>query len=279
MGCTTPAGERWDNNRGRNYSARHADLKVLTLNLHTYQEDNQDYKFSQIARAINELDIDLICLQEVGENWNGGQGDWNSNAAKIICERLDRHYHLHTDWAHLGFDRYRESVAILSRFPFRHHRKPLRLLEPGHLQHPRPQGCAGAGGRPLLRPGQRLLHPPELVERRFCPAVRHARRPGPMRSHSADIAATIICGDFNIKAGSEGYAHIVHTTDYEDQYLKQTDRKTFDRVFRKRKARLGRPPARRRPHRLYLGQARRPSKGHRRPPSFLGPRLRPCVRP
>ena len=106
VGCTTAAGERWDNNRGRNYSARHADLKVLTLNLHTYQESNQDYKFSQVARAINELDIDLICLQEVGENWNNGQGDWNSNAAKIICERLDRKYHLHTDWAHLGFDRY-----------------------------------------------------------------------------------------------------------------------------------------------------------------------------
>ncbi len=27
VGCTTAAGERWDNNRGQNYSARHADLK------------------------------------------------------------------------------------------------------------------------------------------------------------------------------------------------------------------------------------------------------------
>ena len=62
----------------------------------------------------------MICLQEVGENWNNGLGDWNSNAAKIICERLDHKYHLHADWAHLGFDRYREGVAILSRFPFRH---------------------------------------------------------------------------------------------------------------------------------------------------------------
>ena len=55
-------------------------------------------------------------------------------------------------------------------------------------------------------------------------------------SHSADIAATIICGDFNVKAGAEGYAHIIHTTDYEDQFLKQTDRKTFEGVFRKRTA-------------------------------------------
>lgn len=71
--------------------------------------------------AINELDIDLICLQEVAENWNNGDGDWNSNAARIICERLDRRYHLFADWAHLGFDHYREGVAILSNT-----RSPLR---------------------------------------------------------------------------------------------------------------------------------------------------------
>ena len=52
--------------------------------------------------------------------------------------------------------------------------------------------------------------------------------------HAGDVAGTIICGDFNIKAGSEGYAHIVQHWDYEDQFLKGTDRKLFDRVFRKR---------------------------------------------
>ena len=35
-------------------------------------------------------------------------------------------YHLHADWAHLGFERYREGVAILSRFPSSHGRS-LRL--------------------------------------------------------------------------------------------------------------------------------------------------------
>ena len=57
--------------------------------------------------------------------------------------------------------------------------------------------------------------------------------------HSADIAATIICGDFNVKAGAEGYAHVIHTTDYEDQFLKQTDRKTFERCFPQAHSQLG----------------------------------------
>ena len=118
IACETPTSTIWDNNFGQNYSARRQRLKILTLNLHYYQEENQDAKFSQIARAIDDLDIDIVCLQEVGENWNEGQGDWNSNAARIIRDRLRGHYHLHTDWSHLGFDRYREGIAVLSKYDF-----------------------------------------------------------------------------------------------------------------------------------------------------------------
>ena len=49
-------------------------LRVLILNLHCYQEDNQDHKLSQIARAINDCDVDVVCLQEVAELWNNGHG-------------------------------------------------------------------------------------------------------------------------------------------------------------------------------------------------------------
>ena len=118
IGCETPSRTIWDNNFGHNYVARHRRLKILTLNLHCYQEENQDAKFSQIARAIDDLDIDVVCLQEVGEQWGNGNGDWESNAAKIIRDRLRQHYYLHTDWSHLGFDRYREGIAVLSRYDF-----------------------------------------------------------------------------------------------------------------------------------------------------------------
>ncbi|MBI2875731.1 MAG: hypothetical protein HYY20_02490 [Candidatus Tectomicrobia bacterium] len=121
ISCDTSEGRIWDNNLGNNYRAYRERLKILTLNLHCYQERNQDEKFTLIARAISDLNIDIICLQEVGENWNQGKGDWRSNAAEIIRDRLKRSYylsyHLYTDWSHIGFDRYREGVAILSTTP------------------------------------------------------------------------------------------------------------------------------------------------------------------
>ena len=62
IGCETPSRTIWDNNFGHNYIARRRRLKILTLNLHCYQEENQEAKFSNIARAINDLDIDVVCL-------------------------------------------------------------------------------------------------------------------------------------------------------------------------------------------------------------------------
>ena len=88
IGCRTPSGEVWDNNGGNNYRVQRNQFRVMILNLHCYQEADQDAKLSQIAHAIDELDVDVVCLQEVAEDWNDGNGDWNSNAAKIICDRL-----------------------------------------------------------------------------------------------------------------------------------------------------------------------------------------------
>ena len=50
--------------------------------------------------------------------------------------------------------------------------------------------------------------------------------------HGGDIAATFLCGDFNIKAGSDGYQAVVRTREYEDQYLAATSHVVFETVFR-----------------------------------------------
>ena len=41
IGCETPSRTIWDNNFGHNYVACRRRLKILTLNLHCYQEENQ----------------------------------------------------------------------------------------------------------------------------------------------------------------------------------------------------------------------------------------------
>jgi maltose 6'-phosphate phosphatase len=70
LSCESQGRIIWDNNEDNNYSACRDPLKILILNLHCYQEENQDGKFSQIAKAINELEVDIVCLQEVAELWN-----------------------------------------------------------------------------------------------------------------------------------------------------------------------------------------------------------------
>ena len=170
--CRTRRGVFWDNHGGRNYRASRGTLRALALNLHTYQETDQLRKFEQVARAIRELNIDLVCLQEVGEHWNDGAGDWASNAARIINSHLPVPYHLHTDWSHLGFDRYPRRRRHPQPPSVRLHRCGLRVRQPGPVRHPFAQGGDGAGAGALYRAGQRVQRAPELAQRRVLSAVR-----------------------------------------------------------------------------------------------------------
>ncbi|MGB5445652.1 MAG: endonuclease/exonuclease/phosphatase family protein [Psychromonas sp.] len=231
--CETDEGIFWDNCGGSNYQSRRSTMRVLALNLHCYQEEDQDRKFRQIARAIKQLDIDLVCLQEVAENWNDGRGDWNSNAARVINSYLPCQYHLHTDYSHLGFDRYREGVAILSRYEFSmtdsryvsdthdiydiHSRRVV--MAQIHVPYFGPVNLFSA----------HLSWPEDGFYNQFNRLQHWANE-----LHGEHVAATLLCGDFNIKAYSQAYAHIVNTREYEDQYLKVLNRHAFDRVYRDR---------------------------------------------
>ncbi|MBF0544001.1 MAG: endonuclease/exonuclease/phosphatase family protein [Candidatus Riflebacteria bacterium] len=233
IGCETEQEEIWDNNFGGNYIACRAGLKILTLNLHCYQEADQDDKFNEIARAIHENDIDVVCLQEVGEEWNGGQGLWPSNAAKIIQERIQgygRSYFLHTDWAHIGFDRYREGIAILSKHRFL--KCDAGYVSPSHNIH-------DIHSRKVV---MAQIHFPYVglinvfsvhlswmsggFQQQYDKLQQWAHEIG-----TDQVAATFICGDFNNKAGSPGYMQIADSG-FEDQFLRVTSPAIFAKVFR-----------------------------------------------
>ena len=231
IACETDAGTVWDNNFGQNYLARRQRLKILTLNLHCYQEENQDAKFSHIARAIDDLDIDVVCLQEVAENWGEGMGDWNSNSARIIRDRLRRHYHLHTDWSHLGFDRYREGVAILSKFDF-------ITTDAGYVSSNHDIYSINSRKVVLVRVDVPYMGVVNVFSAHlswlsggFLEQFENLRG-WANQQHGGHLAASFLCGDFNIKAGEEGYQAVVRTQEYEDQFLAATSRRVFDKVFR-----------------------------------------------
>ncbi len=232
VGCHAVDGSLWDNNDGENHVIVRGLLRVLTLNLHCYQEEDQDAKLSTIARGIVEQGVDVVCLQEVAENWNDGHGDWGSNAARILCERVGG-YHVFTDWSHRGFDRYREGVAILSRFPLLRtdSRYVSRSRDPNDIHARRvvmAQVDTPAAGLVNVfsahlswwRDGFR-----EQWDTLHAWADLHA---------TEGVHATLLCGDFNVAAGSDGYQHVVGSSDFEDQVLKATRRDVFDAVFRER---------------------------------------------
>jgi maltose 6'-phosphate phosphatase len=60
------------------------------------------------------------------------------------------------------------------------------------------------------------------------------------QNHGNHLAATFLCGDFNIKAGSEGYQAVVQTCEYEDQYLAATSRNAFEKIFRQQSPNIDR---------------------------------------
>ena len=230
---TRRGGTLWDNHGGRNYRARRGTLRAMALNLHTYQEADQLRKFEQVARAIQEQNVDLVCLQEVGEHWNNGAGDWASNAARIINSHLPKPYHLHTDWSHLGFDRFREGVAILSRHPFVY-------TDAGYVSDSRDPFDIHSRKVVMAQvrvPGMGLVN---LFSAHlswpsdgFYPQFDRLRQ-WAGEKHTPEVTATLICGDFNISAGSEAYRYIVDTGEYEDQYLKIVSSAAFQQVFRAR---------------------------------------------
>jgi maltose 6'-phosphate phosphatase len=49
---------------------------------------------------------------------------------------------------------------------------------------------------------------------------------------SLQVVTTLLCGDFNIKAGSQGYMLIVDGREYEDQFLRTTSPAIFTKMFR-----------------------------------------------
>ena len=100
------------------------EFLVLTINLHTYQEDRQNEKFNLITDVIGKMDIDFIALQECAQNKSSAITEGiirEDNMALIISNSLKDKYSVDYNfiwaWAHYGWTVWEEGVAILSKYP------------------------------------------------------------------------------------------------------------------------------------------------------------------
>lgn len=97
-------------------------MKLLTLNCHSWQEENQRDKISYLAKTINEKDYDVIALQEVSQSINSEMLDSSlraDNFAVILKEELDKYtkdkYNFFWDFSHIGYDIYEEGLAVFTK--------------------------------------------------------------------------------------------------------------------------------------------------------------------
>ncbi|MBN6066632.1 endonuclease/exonuclease/phosphatase family protein [Aggregatibacter actinomycetemcomitans] len=99
-------------------------MKLLTLNVHAWLEDNQAEKIAILAQTIVEKGYDIIALQEVNQLMASpaiGQALKADNYGVILLrqinQQVEQKYSLFWSNSHIGYDKYDEGVAFLTRLP------------------------------------------------------------------------------------------------------------------------------------------------------------------
>lgn len=220
------------------------ELKVLTLNLHTYQEHNGDIwqilqehgrEVHLIAEAIVRERIDVICFQEVGEHLHDRvtypYGFSESNMAFRIQKRIHEmsgiYFNLFQDWSHIGFGCWREGTAILSRYPMHHCESPWVswTKDTSQLASRRITMCY------LEIPWFGLLHVVNThmncLEWGFKTDFDYLKHLIYQRD-GHHLRGTLLAGDFNAPAGEDGYQHIVWNGEFIDQWHESNPHSFFE---------------------------------------------------
>ncbi|MCS4487864.1 endonuclease/exonuclease/phosphatase family protein [Streptococcus sciuri] len=108
--------------------------KVLTLNTHSWLENNPLEKLAKLADDIATNDYNLICLQEINQEMTSQVATSvphyqalkaspaihvDNYALLLILALLEKGKTYYWSWAynHIGYDKYHEGVAILSKQP------------------------------------------------------------------------------------------------------------------------------------------------------------------
>lgn len=111
-------------------------MKFISLNTHSWMEENPIEKLKGIAEFIMTHEVEMIALQEVNQKIEAPISDTSAtfcsleeqvpikedNYAKLLVEYLEeKGYTYYWGWAcsHIGYDIYEEGSAVLSKNPFK----------------------------------------------------------------------------------------------------------------------------------------------------------------
>lgn len=97
-------------------------MKLLTLNCHSWMEENQLEKIKYLAEVIKEKQYDVIALQEVSQSIEKSIVDGDikeDNFAYLLNKELKNlgefNYKYVWNFSHIGYDIYEEGLSILTR--------------------------------------------------------------------------------------------------------------------------------------------------------------------
>jgi maltose 6'-phosphate phosphatase len=151
-----------------------------------------------------------------------------------ICTKLRQWghwYHIHQDWSHIGFYRWREGTAILSRHPMHHNYSAYVSLN-GRKDHYMSRNITVSC---IEVPWFGLLHVANVhlswAHHGFFEEYSRLKQLIGSRRHFG-VRGDLIAGDFNAPAGDHAYNHIVGHGEYVDQFHELHPHRFYEPSFR-----------------------------------------------
>ncbi|MBF0715475.1 endonuclease/exonuclease/phosphatase family protein [Gemelliphila palaticanis] len=97
-------------------------MKLLTVNVHAWLEENQLEKIDILAKRIAEESYDVVALQEVNQLISSKIVMKNikaDNYGLLLLEKVnkysDEQYYFYWSNSHIGFDKYDEGISIITK--------------------------------------------------------------------------------------------------------------------------------------------------------------------
>jgi maltose 6'-phosphate phosphatase len=207
---------------------------LLTVNLHTYQEAQQNEKFNLITDVIGKMDIDFIAFQECAQNRYAAITEGiirEDNMALIISKRIKGKYNVDYNfvwnWSHYGWNVWEEGVAVLTKHPIIQYedRYISSYTGTGSILSRKViyASCQATGG--LFNVFSAHTHwRLSLSDEEQNNQIKKIKLMVEEKDSSAIDAVSFVCGDFNGNPTSdypwsEGYNTMMGTNDYSDTFL------------------------------------------------------------
>ena len=207
---------------------------ILTVNLHTYQELQQNEKFNLLGDVIGLMDIDFVAFQECAQNKSTAittgiirQDNMALIVSNILKEKYKTDYNYVWNWAHYGWDVWEEGVAILSKYPVLNSED--RYISTGTSTSNITSRKAIYGSFQTTKGLINIISAhthwrTSITDEEQNNQIKNIKAMATEKELLSPVVTTFVCGDFNGNPTSdypwsEGYNTMMRNNDYSDTFL------------------------------------------------------------